>query len=127
MSDIQDYIYFIFEKHDEKINNPSTRIYVNKTENRITFKTKTGYYLDPLTTETIVLVALVYCYSVSNDYQQDSRVLHTFIPSEPFGSLLYISQKTFNSKFQAIEVWRTDQNSQPLEVQERINLTVVIK
>ena len=35
--------------------------------------------------------------------------------------------KTFNSEFQAIEVWFTDQISQPLETEERINLTLVIK
>ena len=30
------------------------RIYLNKTENRITFKIKTGYYLELLTPETII-------------------------------------------------------------------------
>ena len=35
--------------------------------------------------------------------------------------------KTFNSEFQAIEVWFTDQNSQPLRIEYRINLTSVIK
>ena len=34
--------------------------------------------------------------------------------------------ETFNSEFQAIEVWFTDQNSQPLETEERINSTLVI-
>ena len=47
-------------------------------------------------------------------------------------SLLEISSKniflkTFTSEFQAIEVWFTDQNSQPLEIEDRINLTVVIE
>ena len=32
------------------------RIYVNKVENRITFKIKTGYYLEPLTPETMKLL-----------------------------------------------------------------------
>ena len=40
------------EKHGEKTINPSIRIYVNKIENRITFKIKTGYYLELLTPET---------------------------------------------------------------------------
>ena len=31
--------------HGEKAGNPSIRIYVNKIENRITFKIKTEYYL----------------------------------------------------------------------------------
>ena len=70
---------------------------------------------------------------VYNDYQQDSRVLHTFIPNKPFGSLLDISPtnhlclKTFNSEYNEIEVWFTDQNSQPLEIEDKINLTTVIK
>ena len=38
-----------------------------------------------------------------------------------------ISFKTFISEFQAIEVWLTDQNSQPLEIEDRINLTLVVK
>ena len=32
------------------------RIYVNKTENRITIKVKTGYYLEILTPEMIKLL-----------------------------------------------------------------------
>ena len=56
-----------------------------------------------------------------------------FVPNKPFGSLLEISPinhiflKIFNSEFQDIEVWFTDQNSQPLEIEDRINLTMVIK
>ena len=33
-------------------------------------------------------VLLVHCKIVNNDYQQDSRVLYTFVPNKPFGSLL---------------------------------------
>ena len=64
---------------------------------------------------------------------QDSRVLYTFVPNKPFGSLLEISPtnhiflKTFNSEYDEIKVWFTDQNSQPLEIEDRINLTMVIK
>ena len=72
-------------------------------------------------------VILVHCNIVNNDYQQDSTVLYTFVPNKLFGSLLetsptnFIPLKTFNSEFQAIDVWFTDQNSQPLEVGGRIN------
>ena len=38
-----------------------------------------------------------------------------------------ISLKTFNSEFQANEVWFTDQNSQPWEIEDRINFILVIK
>ena len=72
-------------------------------------------------------------WKLNNDSQQDSRVLYAFVPNKPFGSLLEISPKnhiflkTFNSEFQDIRVWFTDQNSQPLEIEDRINLTLVIK
>ena len=39
----------------------------------------------------ITEVILVQCNIVNNDYQQDSRVLYTFVPNKPFGSLLEIS------------------------------------
>ena len=76
-------------------------------------------------------VVLIHCNIVNNDYQQDSRVLYTFVPNKPFGSLLEISStnhiflKTFNSEFQDIEVWFTDENSKPLEIENRIHLTMV--
>ena len=81
----------------------------------------------------ITEVVLVHFSIVNNDYQQDSRVLYTFVPNKPFGSLLEISPKnhiflkTFNSQYDEIKVWFTDQNSQPLEIEDRINLTLVIK
>ena len=81
----------------------------------------------------ITEVVLVHCNIVNNDYQQNSRVLYIFVPNKPFGSLLEISPKnfiylkTFNSEIQIIEVWFTDQNSQPLQIDDRINLTLVIK
>ena len=57
VSDIQYYFEYIFKKHNGKIDNPSIKIYVNKTENRITFKIKTGYYLELSTPETMKLLA----------------------------------------------------------------------
>ena len=81
----------------------------------------------------ITEVVLVHCNMVTNDYQQDSRVLYTLVPNKPFGSLLDISLtnhiflKTFNSEYNEIEVCFTDQNSQPLKIEGKINLTVVIK
>ena len=39
----------------------------------------------------------------------------------------HIFLKTFNSEYNEIEVWFTDQNSKPLEIEDRINLTMVIK
>ena len=70
---------------------------------------------------------------VNNDYQEDSRVLYPFVPNKLFSSLLeipptnHIFQKTYNSEYNEIEVWFTDQNSNALEIEDRINLTMLIK
>ena len=157
ISDIQDYFQYILKKHGENTDKPSIQIYVNKVENMITFKIKNGYRLELLTKETMTLlgstknkitndkngenvprleiteVVLVHCNMVNNDYQHDSRVLHTFVPNKSYGSLLDISPpnhiflKIFNSEYDEIVVWFTDQNSKPLEIEDRINLTMVIK
>ena len=102
---------------------------LGSTENKIT-SDKNGENMPHL---EITEVVLVHCNIVNNDYQQDSRVLYTFVPNKPFGSLLEISPtnhiflRTFNLKYDEIIVWCTDQNSQPLEIEDRINLTLVIK
>ena len=81
----------------------------------------------------ITEVVLVYCNIVNNDYRQDSRVLYTFAPNKPFGSLLessptnHIFLEIFNSEYDEIIVWFTDEDSQALEIENRINLTMVIK
>ena len=157
ISDIQDYFEYILKKHSENVDNPSIKIYINKIENRITFKIKNGYYLELLTPETtkllgdtkskitkdksgeqvphleVVELVIVHCNIINNNYQPDSRILSTFVPNKPFGSLLEISPpnhvflKTFNSEFQKIKVWFTDQNNKPLEVEDKINLTLIVK
>ena len=72
------------------------------TENKIT-KGKNGENVPHL---EITEVVLVHCDIVNNDYQQDSRVLYTFVvPNKLFGSLLEISLtnhiflQTFNSEY----------------------------
>ena len=56
VSDIQDYFKYILKKHGENTDKPSIQIYVNKIENRITFKIKDGYSLELLTKETMKLL-----------------------------------------------------------------------
>ena len=142
-------------KHLATDNSP-TRIYINKIGNITTFKIKKRCYLQLLTPEMMKLlrstknkitkdksgkngphleitkVVLVDCNIVNNDYQQDSRFLHTFIPTESFDQVLDISPKkciflkTFNLEFSYIEVWFTDQNSEPLEIEVKINITLAI-
>ena len=134
ISDIQDYFKYIKKKHSENIDNSPIRIYVNRIENRITSKFKSGYYLEILTPETMKLLGsveskitkdkngenlphlevaellLIHCNLVHNDYQQDSRILFTFVPNKTFGSLLEISPpnhvflKIFNSEFEEIRI-----------------------
>ena len=48
-------VLIYIKKHGEKIVNPLIRIYINKIENRVTFKIKTGYYLELLTPKTMKL------------------------------------------------------------------------
>ena len=157
ISYIQDYFEYILKKHNESVDNPSIRMYINRIENRITFKIKNGHYLELLTPETmqllgrpeskitkdkngenvphleVVELVLIHCNLVNNDYQQDSRILFTFVPNKSFGSLLEISPtnhvflKTFNSEFQEVKIWFTDETSKPLELEDKINITLIIK
>ena len=91
---------------------------LGSTENKIT-KDKNGEHVPHL---EITEVVLVHCDIVNNDYQQDSRVLYTFVRNKPFGSLLEISPtnhiflKTFNAEIDEIIVWFADQNSKVLEL-----------
>ena len=68
---------------------------------------------------------LVNCNVVNNDYQEDSRVLYTFVPNKSFCWLLDISTKnftslkTFGSEILYIELRFTDQNSKPLEIKKK--------
>ena len=77
-------------------------------------------------------IVLTHCNVVNNDYQQDSRILYTFVPNKLFGQLLDISLKSliflniFNSEFLYIEALLTYQNSKPLEIKDKINVTLVI-
>ena len=56
ISDIQDYFEYIFKKYEEKTVNPSIRTFINKIENRITFKIKTEHYNELLLPETMKLL-----------------------------------------------------------------------
>ena len=98
---------------------------LGSTESKIT-KDKNGENVPHL---EITEVVLVHCDIVNNDYQQDSRVLYTFVPNKPFGSLLEISPtnhiflKTFDSEYSEFKVWFTDPNSKPLETEDRSKIS----
>ena len=156
IDDIQDYFEFIIKKHETLNEDLPIEIYPNKIKNRIVFKIKTGYKLELLTPETMRLlgstkkdvdanknsenvpklgsveVVLVHCNLVNNNYQQASKVLFTFVPNKQFGQLINIAPhsltmlSTTNTEFSFIEVWFTDQNSEPLEIEDNVNLTLII-
>ena len=69
---------------------------------------------------------------LTNYYQQDSTVFYTFVPNKLFGQILdilpqnFIFLKTVHSEFSYIEVWFTDQNSNPLEIEYKTSITLVI-
>ena len=73
----------------------------------------------------ITEVVLIHYNVVNSSYQQNSRVLYTFVPNKLFGQLLDISPnnfiflKTFDSRFSYIEVWFIDQDSKPLEIEDK--------
>ena len=75
----------------------------------------------------IVELVLIHCNLVNNNYQLNSLILYTLVPNKPFSSLLEISPSSHNSEFQEIKVWFTDQNSRPLEAEDKINLTLIVK
>ena len=82
---------------------------LGSTKNIIT-KDKNGENVPHL---EITKVVLVHCNIVNNGYQQDSRVLYTFFPNKPFGSLLEISPtnhiflKTFSLEYNCSMVHRS--------------------
>ena len=74
----------------------------------------------------------MHCNVVNNSYQQASKVLFTFVPNNQFGQLITISPhsltmlKTINAEFQSIQLWFTDQNKRPLEIEDSVNITLII-
>ena len=79
-------------------------------------------------------VVLDHCNVGNHDYQQNLKVMYTVSSNKSFGQFLDIFPKCFmllktfnNSEFQYIEVWFTDQDSKLLEVEDKIDITLLIK
>ena len=156
IADIQNYFEFLIKKHETLAGNPSVQIYPNEIKNRIVFKVKTGYELELSSSKTMKLlgsskndvdqdndeedipklesvkVVLVHFNRANNNYQQASKVLFTFDPNKEFGQLnnilshSLIMLSTINTEFSSIEVWFTDQKSEPLEIEDSANMTLII-
>ena len=131
-------------------------IYVNEINNRIVFKIKSGYKLELLSKEMMRLLGsstgtidgdknselvpklesvdlvLVHCNLVNNSYQQASKVLFTFVPNKKYGQLITVSPemlimlKTVNTEFSFIEIWFTDQDNRPLEIEDSVNISLIV-
>ena len=77
-------------------------------------------------------VVLVHWNLVNKNYQETSKVLFTFVPNKQFGQLITITfhsptmLKISNAEFSFIEIWFTDQNNRPLEIEGNVNLTLII-
>ena len=77
--------------------------------------------------ETVGIV-FIYCNLVNSNYQQASKVLFTFALNKQFGQLITITPhsltmlKTTNAEFSFTEIWFTDQNNRPLEIEDNVNI-----
>ena len=156
-SEIQNYIEYIIKKHETIGENAPILIYSDTKNNRIVFKIKRGYKLKLLSKETMKLlgstkdiidsdknsenvprlenveVILVHCNLVNNSYQQASRLSFTFVSTKQYGQLISISPhslvflKKMNTEFSEIEVWFTDQDNNALEIEDKVNISLIIK
>ena len=138
---IQNYFEYIIKKHETVENTSQTLTYTNRIKNWIVFRIKSRYKLELLSKEImkllgsskqlidadkdselvpkleIVETVLVHCNLVTNDYQQASKALFTFVPDKSFGQLMNINPhsptllKTVNAEFPFIKVLFTDQDN----------------
>ena len=108
VSDIQDYVEFIINKHETLTTISPIHVYINIINNRLVFKIKDGYELELQTPETMKLfgstkkinrqnkkwkkapslevaeVGLIHCNFVDDQYQEKSEVLYTFTPNKSY-------------------------------------------
>ena len=67
---------------------------------------------------------MLLCNLAINSYQKASKVLFTFVPNKQFIQLITVSLhsltmlKTTSVEFQSVELWFTDQNNRPLEIED---------
>ena len=153
---LQNYFEYIIKKYEPIADVSPVLIYVNEINNRIVFKIKSGYKLEFLSKESMKLLGsstdaidgdknselvpklesvdlvLVHCNLVNNSYQQASKVLFTFVPNKKYGQLITVSPetlimlKTVNTEFSFIEIWFTDQDNRPLEIEDSVNISLII-
>ena len=153
---LQNYFEYIIKKHETIADVSPVLIYVNEINNRIVFKIKSGYKLELLSKETMKLLGsltdtidgdknselvpkvesvdlvLVHFNLVNNSYQQAPKVLFTSVPNKKYVQLITVSPemlvmlKTVNIEFSFIEIWFTDQDNRPLEIEDSVNISLII-
>ena len=153
---LQYYFEYIIKEYETITDISPVLIYGNEINNRIVFKIKSGYKLELLPKETMKLLGsstdtidsdknselvlklesvdlvLVHCNLVNNSYQQASKVLFTFVSNKKYGQLItilperLIMLKTVNTEFSFIEIWFTDQNNRPLEIEDSVNISLIV-
>ena len=152
---LQNYFEYIIKKHENIADVSPVLIYVNEINNRTVFKIKSGCKLELFSKETMRLLGssadtidgdknselvpklesvdlhLVHCNLLNNSYQQASKVLFTFVPNKKYGQLITVSPhslimlKTVNTEFSFIEIWFTDQDNRPLEIEDNVNISLI--
>ena len=149
----------MIQKHEPTIetnDNSAILIYPNGVKNRISFKIKTGYKLELLTSETQKLLVdgpiivknkvsknvpqldqvdyvLLHRNIVQNDYLLNSKPLYDFVPDKNFGQLIpvkppvFIQCETSDSIFDYIEIWFTGQDNNSLQIEDKISVILIIQ
>ena len=80
----------------------------------------------------VVEVVLVQCSLVGNQYQEKSEIIYNFTPNKSYAYLLNVEPsnlvflKTYNTEFYEIIITLKDQNGRPLEIEDKVNLTLRI-
>ena len=154
VSDFQYYIGYIIKKHETLTKIPRFCVYINRNNIKLVFKLKDGYELELQTPETMKLfgwtrklidktkngenapsleavqIVLVQFKSVVNQYKQKSEVLLTFISKFVYLLIVVPSNlvflKIYNAHFDEIIIKFTDQNARLLEIEDKVNLTLLI-
>ena len=92
-------------------------------------KTKNGEKVPSL---GVVDVFSEHCNLVNNQYQQKSEILYIFTSNKSYAYFLNVEPsilvylKTYNTEFDELIVTFTDQNGRPLEIEDKVNLTLLI-
>ena len=153
MSYTKDYIDYIIKKNETLRTISPNNVYINRINNRLVFKIKDRYKLELQMCETVGLfgstkklidkikneekvqsleVVFVQCNLVDNQYQQKFEVLYTFSPYKSYAYLLNVVPsnlvflKTYNTESDEIIITFANQNGRPLEIEDKVNLTMLI-